>query len=170
MTGVAHLFYHLHHPTIACALPDIDGFVAEVDPKARPFVDLVAHSMIVRWSYPPFIWMLEPEELFDVVMGRVLVFAQFDIQEFVRRVEALGFKTTWITASRPAEMKRHGGPIPGSPDAWALRVETGDSTIDYLVGFFGRLFTELMTPGDLLRMIRDDVARAPLSSSEQARR
>ena len=31
--------------------------------------------------------MLEPEELFDVVMGRVLIFAQFDIHDFVSRVE-----------------------------------------------------------------------------------
>jgi hypothetical protein len=33
--------------------------------------------------------------------------------------------------------------------------------MDYLVGFFGRLFTELMTPGDLLRMVRGDIDRAP---------
>jgi len=162
MTGVAHLFYHLNNPAAACALPDKKGFVAEVDPAtARPFVDLVAHSMIVRWSYPAFIWMLEPEELFDVVMGRLLIFGQFDIQDFVSRVEALGFKTSWITAKQAAEMKRLGGPIPGSPNAWALRVEAGDFSVDYLVGFFGRLFTELMTPGDLLRMVRGDIARVP---------
>ena len=54
-------------------MPDKKGFIAKVDPAmARPSVDLVAHSMIVRWSYPAFIWMLEPEELFDVVMGRVM--------------------------------------------------------------------------------------------------
>ena len=162
MTGVAHLFYHWSNPAAACALPDKKGFTAEVDPAtARPFVDLVAHSMIVRWSYPAFIWMLEPEELFDVVMGRVLIFAQFDIQDFVSRVEALGFKTNWITGKQAAEMKPFGGPIPGSPNAWALRVEAGDSRVDYLVGFFGRLFTELMTPGDLLRMVRSDIARGP---------
>jgi len=33
--------------------------------------------------------------------------------------------------------------------------------MDYLVGFFGRLFTELMTPGDLLRMVRADIDRGP---------
>ncbi|MGH2362398.1 MAG: hypothetical protein ACRDGM_17885 [bacterium] len=162
MTGVAHLLYHLNNPSAVCALPDHTGFMAEVDPAtARPFVDLVDHSMIVRWSYPAFIWGLEPEELFDVVMGRVLIFAQFDIQDFVRRVEALGFKTSWITGKQAAEMKAFGGPIPGSPNAWALRVEAGDFRMDYLVGFFGRLFTELMTPGDLLRMVRSDIDRAP---------
>jgi len=143
-------------------LPDKKAFIAEVDPAtARPFVDLVTHSMMVRWSYPAFIWMLEPEELFDVVMGRVLIFAQFDIHDFVSRVEALGFKTSWITGKHAAEMKPFGGPIPGSPNAWALRVEAGDFSTDYLVGFFGRLFTELMTPGDLLRMVRADIDRAP---------
>ena len=34
--------------------------------------------------------------------------------------------------------------------------------MDYLVGFFGRLFTELMTPGDLLRMVRTDAERPPI--------
>ena len=37
----------------------------------------------------------------------------------------------------------------------------GEVSTDYLVGFFGRLFTELMTPGDLLRMVRADIDRAP---------
>jgi hypothetical protein len=162
MTGVAHLFFHWNNPSAACALPDKKGFIAEVDPaKARPFVDLVAHSMIVRWSYPAFIWLLEPEELFDVVMGRVMILAQFDIQDFVGRIEALGLKTSWVTGKQATEMKPFGGPIPGSPNAWALRVEAGDFRMDYLVGFFGRLFTELMTPGDLLRMVRADIDRAP---------
>jgi hypothetical protein len=58
-------------------------------------------------------------------------------------------------------MKPFGGPIPGSPNVWALRIEAGDVRIDYLVGFFGRLFTELMTPGDLLQMVRADIDRAP---------
>jgi hypothetical protein len=105
--------------------------------------------------------MLEPEELFDVVMGRVMIFAQFDIQDFVGRIEALGFKTSWVTGKQSAEMKLFGGSIPSSPNAWALRVEAGDFKMDYLVGFFGRLFTELLTPGDLLRMIRGDIDRAP---------
>jgi hypothetical protein len=59
-------------------------------------------------------------------------------------------------------MKPFGGPASGSPNAWALRVEAGDFRMDYLVGcFFGRLFTELMTPGDLLRVVRTDIDRAP---------
>jgi putative transposase len=162
ITGVAHLFYHWDNPAAACALPDKKGFIAEVETaSSRPFVDLLAHSMIVRWSYPAFIWMLEPEELFDVVMGRVMIFAQFDIQEFVGRIGALGFKTSWVTGKQSADMKPFRGPIPGSPNAWALRVEAGDLRMDYLVGFFGRLFTELMTPGDLLRLVRAAIDCAP---------
>jgi hypothetical protein len=90
-------------------------------------------------------------------MSRVLLFAQFDIEDFVGRIEALGFKTSWVTGKQATEMKPFGGPIPGSPNAWALRVEAGD------FGFFGRLFTELMTPGDLLRMVRGDIDRGPLA-------
>jgi hypothetical protein len=162
ITDVAHLFYHWNTLGARCALPDKAGFLAELRGAAsHPFVDLVAHSMTVRWSYPAFIWMLKPEELFDVVMGRVMIFAQFDIQDFIGRIEALGFKTSWVTGKQSAEMKPLGGPIPGSPNAWALRVEAGDFKMDYLVGFFGRLFTELMTPGDLLRMVRADIDRAP---------
>ena len=59
---------------------------------------------------------------------------------------------SWVTGKQAAEMKLFGGPIPGSPNAWALRVEAGDFRMDYLVGFFGRLFTELMTPADLLHL------------------
>ncbi len=167
ITGVAHLFYHWNNVRAQCSLPDKAGFLAELRGAAgHPFVDLVAHSMTVRWSYPAFIWMLEPEELFDVVMGRVMIFAQFDIQDFIGRIEALGFKTSWVTSKQSAETKSFGGPIPGSPNAWALCVETGDFRMDYLVGFFGRLFTELMTPGDLLRMVRADIwAASPRTRS-----
>ncbi len=163
MTGIAHLFYHWWNNASACALPDLPGFLAEIETvtSTLPFVDLVGHSMAVRWSYPVFAWMLEPEELFDVLMGRVRIFAQFDIQDFVGRAAALGFRTSWVTGKEGEAIKPFGGPIPGSPNARALRVETGEARMDYLVGFFGRLFTELMTPGDLLRIVRGDVDRAP---------
>jgi hypothetical protein len=91
----------------------------------------------------------------------MMIFAQVDIQDFVGRIEALALKTSWVTGKQAAEMKPFGVPIPSSPNAWALRVEAGDLRMDYLVGFFGRLFTELMTPGDLLRMVRADIDRAP---------
>ena len=90
---------------------------------------------------------LSPVELVEATLGRI---------------EALGFKTSWVTGKPAAEMKPFGGQIPGSPNAWALRVEVGDARMDYLVGFFGRLFTELMTPGDLLRMVRTDAERPPI--------
>lgn len=159
MFGVAHLFYHWRRSITECALPDSAGLQSEIDAVASDlqFVDLLAHSMHVRWSYPVFVWMLEPEELFDVLMGRVRVFAQFDIHDFIGRIEALGFRTTWITGKQAEGLKQLSGHIPGSPDARALRVESGEVRIDYLVGFFGRIFTELMRPADLLRMLRLDV-------------
>jgi hypothetical protein len=55
-------------------------------------------------------------------MGRVMILAQFDIQDFFGRVEAPGFKPSWVTGKQSADMKLFGGPIPGSPNAWALRV------------------------------------------------
>ena len=88
-------------------------------------------------------------------MGRVLIFAQLDIQDFVSRVEALGFKTSWITSKQTAEMKPFGGPIPGSPNAWALRVEAGDVTRDYLVGFFGRKGSRGMRQNGLALLLAD---------------
>jgi len=104
--------------------------------------------------------MFQPEDLFDVVMGRVRLFAQFDIEDFVGHIEALRLSTSWVTGREAENMKQLSGIIPGSPKARALRVESDKVKIDYLTGFFGRLFTELMTPGDLLRMLRLVVDRA----------
>ena len=76
-------------------------------------------------------------------------------------MEALGFKTSWVTGKQAAEMKPFGGPIPGSPNASGASRGGSRLRMDYLVGFFGRLFTELMTPGDLLQMVRADIDRGP---------
>jgi hypothetical protein len=162
MFGVAHLFYHWQRSIAECALLDGSDVKTEVGAVASslPLVDLLGHTMNLRWSYPVFVWMLREEDLFDVVMGRIRLFAQFDIEDFVGRIEALGLRTSWVTGRKAENMKQRSDIIPGSPNARALCVESGKVKINFLSGFFGRLFTELMTPGDLLRMLRLEIDRA----------
>ena len=71
-----HWLYHLKHPDIECRSEEIEFLK-----KEYPLVNLVAHNMNCVMSRSPLIWY--PKDLvLDVVMGRILVYAQFDLDVF----------------------------------------------------------------------------------------
>ena len=76
MKQIPHWLYHLKHPELECAREEI-----ELLNKEYPIVNLVAHNMNYVMSRSPLIWYPKDLEL-DVVMGRIFVFVQFDLDVF----------------------------------------------------------------------------------------
>lgn len=155
--AVAHVFYHLRNPPRECLLPT-EGSVRELQEMRTepPFVDLVAHSMWAQVGRPVFLWT-DHEKAVDLVMGKVALFAQFDMEAFFRFAAEEGIQITWITGKAAEELKKLkiSDRIPGSPKAWGIRAVTPDgSTQTLLSGFVARVIADLTTPRQLLDLIK----------------
>ena len=120
-----------------------------------PFVDLVAQNMHAQWGRP-VLWM-EPEKTVDLVLGDIRVFAQFDLREFFAYAAREGIEITWVTGRSAERLKQRklAYRIPGSPNAFAIRARMPDgSTQTLLSGFLARVIVDLMTPRQLLDLIK----------------
>ena len=154
--GVAHLFYHLANPDKVCSLPDPQQSENEVEAlKSVPlFVDLIEHNMKGQLGCPLFVWK-EEQAVLDLLAGRIRIFIQFDLERFFLLAEAENIKMTWVRGKDADELKGISRRIPGSPDAWGIRAELPDGSIQtLLLGFVGRAIVDLTPPRELLRLVK----------------
>ena len=160
--AVAHALYHASRPSVPCRIRDDERRQDELSElqKIKPVIDVVAHSMHVQWGMPVFLWTLAFEavhdHIVDLVLGRIRIFAYFDIAAFFRLAGSAGIECSWITGKNAEEIKRFSTRFPGGPpNAWGVRAKLQDgSTQDLLVGFFARLFGHYATPRQLVEMIQ----------------
>lgn len=153
---VAHAFLHLASPSYFCKLGEAEENEELEAMRSVPlFIDLVRHSMRAQWGRPVFLWMgISPAHIVDLVMGRIRIFAQFDFESFFRLAAESGIKMNWIVRKEAERFKRLSQRIPGSPDAWGVRVELPDgNSQELLSGFFARVISDLTRPKQLLALV-----------------
>jgi hypothetical protein len=107
---------------------------------------------------PVFLWPLGFESvsdhIADMVLGRIRVFAYFDIEAFFRLAAERSIELSWITGRDAENIKRFSTRLRRAPDAWGVRARTPDGGVqDLLSGFFARLFGHYATPRQLVEMI-----------------
>ena len=95
-----HWLYHIKHPDLECRREEIEALK-----KEYPLINLAAHNMNYAMSRSPLIWY--PKDLvLDVVMGRILVYAQFDLDVFFQMAADANIQLSLITGKETAEGKR----------------------------------------------------------------
>jgi hypothetical protein len=155
----AHQFFHIANRKAPCAFSGEGTEEARHEEyhnmKAVPyFVNLTDYSLNVSIADPIFVWR-DRNMVFDLVMGRVLIFVQFDFEAFFRVAQDHGIKIRWITGKEADEIKKFSMRVPGT-DAWGVLAELpGGERITLLPGFLGRPFTNCVPPKQLIQMIKD---------------
>jgi len=157
-TGVgvmSHIFFHLTPPKKACLLNDQSrcGEELEAMREIPPFVDLIGQNLVAGWGTPLYLW-LTPKHVTEVLMGRIRVFAQFDLRRFFDLALSQGIKMTWVTRGETDFMRKLSRVIPGSPNSRAIRAQLQDGTEQILLsGFIARVIRDVTSPSQLLDLV-----------------
>lgn len=157
--SVAHSIYHMANPELPCRLLAGDPYEEELNALVSmkaPVVDLVDLTMRSQCGYPLFL-LFSPQEntLLDLITGRILLFAQFDIEAFIQMAASKGLQMSPITGKEAKELKGISKEIPGCPDAWGISVQKGDAApLTLLVGFFSRVYYYFTRPSELQKLAR----------------
>lgn len=106
-------------------------------------------------SRSPLIWY--PKDLvLDVVIGRISIFAQFDIDAFFKIGAKLGFDLKLITGKEAEEGKQSkaSGPMLENPKAYGVKVKFSNGRVFRLrSSFFRSVYSALIPPSQILRII-----------------
>jgi hypothetical protein len=95
-----HWLYHFKHPDLECRSEEIESLK-----KEYPLVNLAAHNMNYVMSRSPLIWY--PKDLvLDVVIGRILIYVQFDLDVFFQMAADVNIQLSFITGKEAEEGKR----------------------------------------------------------------
>ncbi len=121
-----------------------------------PIVDLVNLSMRVPRGRPMFSWLGIPQERqLDLAMGRIRLFAYFDIESFLKHVTDAGIEVSWISGKEADEIKEISPRIPGFSNVCGFKVKLPSGGVHQLLnGFFSRAFLYLTKPSSLLVLIK----------------
>jgi hypothetical protein len=161
--AIAHALYHSRNPGLPCLLSNNDAAAEETRQMGAmpPLINMLYQNLHSQYGVPVFMW-LEPELVMDIVMGRVILFAQLDVAELMSLAASEGIKMSWLVKNCPEEFKRFTETIPGSPNAWGVRAETLDGMVrPLLAGMFARVICYLTSPRELIRMIKEFPIRHP---------
>ena len=145
-----HFLFHLKHPELKCQREEIPILKQEA-----PLVNLAVHNMQYVMSRSPLIWY--PKDLvLDVVMGRILIFAQFNLDSFFKTAAEVGIKLKLITGKEAEEGKqtKASGPMLENPKAYGVKVKfsTGRE-INLQSRLFRSVYSDLVPPIQILRVI-----------------
>jgi len=156
--AVSHVFYHLANPTAECQLKE--GGDPEAELKAMEsslgFTDLVKHNMESGWGMPVFLWGIDDDDRMNLIMGRITILVQFDIEAFFKFAEPHNLKLSWIKGAQSERLREMSHILPGSPNSRGVSVEFPDgSTHTLMSGFFARAVSDLTPPIQLIRMIQE---------------
>ena len=154
--AAVHSLYHIGEGIKDCVLNDREGYKDELKAMREipPVIDLIDHNMLDPLARPIFVhygWEL----VHDVVMGRIRVFAQFDMRRFFELAENRGMKLSWISRKESEDVKGISAIIPGSPGVRGIRVSQPEGA-DHVVlsGFFRRMMGDFTPPQELLRLMK----------------
>lgn len=170
--SACHVFYHLANKGAECELKEggnAEAELAAID-RSLMFADLVEHNMESGWGMPIFLWEVPDQDRMDLVMGRITILVQFDIEAFFKLAESSGLKLSWITGADSERLREMSHIIPGSPNSRGAKVEfPGGLTHTLMSGFFARAVSDLTPPAQLVRMISElpnQLKSAPILDGE----
>ena len=157
--SAAHQFFHMANTGHSCALMRNQS-LAEKDEEIKAlksvpyFVDLVDYNLMVPTAEPIFSWP-NTEMVLDLVMGRIRVFVQFDVEAFFRVAAKDKIKMRWVVGKEAEKIKKMSMRLPGSPNAWGIHAELPDGDSQTLLaGFVSRPFTNFARPRQLINLIK----------------
>ena len=145
-----HWLYHLKHPDLECRREEIESLK-----KEYPLVNLAAHNMNYVMSRSPLIWY--PKDLvLDVVMGRILVYAQFDLDVFFQMAADANIQLSLITGKEAEEDKRRKlSPILENPKAYGVKARFSNGRELKLISSLLRsVYSQLAGPAEILNFIK----------------
>jgi hypothetical protein len=111
-----HWVYHLKHPDLECKKEEIESLK-----KEYPLINLAGHNMNHVMSRSPLIWY--PKDLvLDVVMERILIYAQFDLDVFFQMAADVNIQLSLITGKEAEEGRRRRlSPMLENPKAYGVK-------------------------------------------------
>lgn len=161
--GVAHVLYHLQQGREQCALNSRETVASEMEAITTMWgvVDLLDANLYSQWPQPVFMWPMPREMVFDIVMGRLKIFAQFDFDELFARARERGIELEWIEQRDEHPTMRHSPPISNLRKSRGIRATmpaiSSHAKMELMQGFFLRIFLEFMSPDQLLNLIVDSI-------------
>jgi hypothetical protein len=141
--------FHVKYPQRSCE-SEIDALRCE-----SPLVNLAAHNLVHAHSRPPLAWYPR-EAVADVIMDRVRIYGQLDLQQFFEVAKLAGFRLSLITGREAEEGKKNkiSGPMLEEPKAYGVKVEFPDGRTFRLVSsFFRSIYSQLVRPSGILSVI-----------------
>jgi hypothetical protein len=143
-----HWIFHIKNPGLKCERGEIEALKRE-----SPLVNLAGHNMTRLVSRSPLIWY--PKDLvLDVVMGRVVVFAQFDLQRFFKIAMRAGFELSLIKGKQVESYMRSSSPLLEDKAAYGVNVKFANGkSLPFRPSVFNSIFSHLIPPSEILRLI-----------------
>ena len=145
-----HWLYHFKHPDLECKSEEIESLK-----KEYPLVNLAAHNMNYVMSRSPLIWY--PKDLvLDVVMGRILVYAQFDLDIFLQMAAGANIQLSLITGKEAEEGKRRKlSPMLENPKAYGVKaIFSNGRELKLTSSLFRSVYSQLIGPAEILNFIK----------------
>jgi hypothetical protein len=145
-----HWLYHFKHPDLECTREEIESLG-----KQYPLVNLAAHNMNYVMSRSPLIWY--PKDLvLDVVMGRILVYAQFDLDAFFQMAAEANIQLSLFTGKKTVKDKCLKLPhILQNPKAYGMKARFSNRRELKLVSsLLLSVYTQLAGPVEVIDFIK----------------
>jgi len=148
--NLLHYLFHIKHPELTCQKSEIDMLN-----KEYPLVNLVAHNMTHVMSRSPLIWY--PKDLvLDVVMDRIRIYAQFDLDAFFKIGSSLNLELSLITGKEAEEGKqtKASTPMLENPKAYGVKVKfSNGKELKLRSSLFRLVYSMLTPPSEILHLI-----------------
>jgi hypothetical protein len=146
-----HWVYHLKHPDLECKREEIE-FLR----KEYPLINLAAHNMNHVMSRSPLIWY--PKDLvLDVVMGRILVYAQFDLDVFFQIAADANIQLFLPTGKKMEKgIRMMLSRILENPKAYWVKARFSNGRELKLVSsFFWSVYTQFAGPTEIIKFLKN---------------
>jgi hypothetical protein len=154
----AHQFFHMGNGERECALVQGGNTASRSEEiallkKVPYFVKLVEYNLNVPMADPVFNWP-NSTMVFDLVMDRVRIFVQFDVEAFFRLAKGHGINMRWLQGKEAEKIRKFSMRFPGT-DAWGVLAELPDGHRQTLMaGFLARPYMNFATPLQMIEMIK----------------
>lgn len=161
--GIAHLLYHFQFDIRECTLSAANSDELAKAKTIFPFFDLLRLNLRAMWPPPIFVWPMPKDLIFDLLFGRIFIFAQLDFDKLFGLAQSRGIEMAWAK-DKEIGLREVAELIPGSPNARGIKAKVGGAShnADQILfnGFFGRTFLEFMSPTQLLELAAAGLSQA----------
>ena len=145
-----HFLFHLKHSELKCQIEEIPLLKRET-----PLVNLAAHNMRRVMSRSPLIWY--PKDLvLDVIMNRIGIYVQFDLDAFFKLAANVGLELALITGKEAEQGKRTkvSSPMLENRKAYGVKMKCSNGReIKLRSSLFRSIYSNLIPPDQILRLM-----------------